>query len=118
VELQACQRYYYATSPGNPTGALVGSVADVCFISTGVFYAGLRFPVAIRTANWTFAIYQNGVQNQFRNSVTGIAVIHTGTLALFGNPNVSGCGGFFYSSGTELTVGARYDFDYVINGEI
>ena len=117
VELALCQRYFYATSPGTPTGGSAGTVADICFLSTGLFNTGLRFPVSMRTANWTLAIYQNGVQNRFRVSATGATVTHTGTLTLFINASVNGCGGFYYSSGTELTVGVRYDFDYVVNAE-
>ena len=117
-ELALCQRYYYATSPGTPTGAAVGTVGDVCFNSVGTFNTGIRLPVPMRIAAWTLAIYNNGVANQFRNSSNGGVVTHTGTLTIFGNQSTTGAAGFYYTSGTELAVGTRYDFDYVVNAEL
>ena len=118
TELALCQRYYYATSPGTPTGGSVGTVGDVCFNSGGTFNTGIRLPVPMRIAAWTLAIYNNGVANQFRNSSTGGVVTHTGTLIIYGNQSTTGAAGFYYTSGTELAVGTRYDFDYVVNAEL
>jgi hypothetical protein len=115
-ELALCQRYYFATA-SPPTGNFVGTVRDLAY-NSNTFNTSLRFAQPMRTTAYTISVYNNGVQNQFRNSQTSGLVTLGGTFTLYGTPSVIGVAGFYYTAPTGLTAGTQYDYDFVVNAEL
>ena len=113
-ELTACQRYYFATFPGDPTSSTfgVGNVGGIAAVNNQI-QCNFRYPVTMRAVP-TLYIYQGGTQNQVRNAAN--------SSVSFPGPSTTGATttGFAWiaSSGTPLSVGVGYDFSLVGSAEL
>ena len=113
TELALCQRYYFASIPGNPggtTGGTVGAVAS----STASLMTNMRTPVTLR-ANPSTYVYNNGTANQLRVTVNGSTVNGTSLTSAGAGLNGVAYLGF---SGAVFTAGSAYDFDIVLSAEL
>jgi hypothetical protein len=113
TELALCQRYYFASIPGNPGGTGGGTVGAIAFNTTSLM-TNMRTPVTLR-ANPSTYVYNNGTANQLRVTVNGSTV--NGTSLTSAGSGVNGVA-YLGFSGAVFTAGSAYDFDIVLSAEL
>jgi hypothetical protein len=109
MELALCQRYYVKAIKGS----YPGSFAAYAF-STGSFTCSVQFPVTMRTIPTTVTFYYAGTANAVVNVGTGGSVSITVAQNWWTADGILGAN----VSGTPLTAGAAYGFDYIANAEL
>lgn len=109
IETLLCQRYYWASAPGVPSGAnSISTIAITDFALAG----SIRFPVPMRATPAVSVVH--GVPGQVRASASGGAVALNPTYAFGLTP-----AGFSLLVGASVLVaGQFYDFDVVASAEL
>lgn len=111
-ELTNCQRFYSVSNPANPKGATIGGASGVATLNN-ILISTYRFPVPMRAIP-TMTLWNNGVQNQLRNTNTGATV--AGTPSNFGATTQGSA--FITVTTTPFTAGIGYDFDLLCDAEL
>jgi hypothetical protein len=111
-ELQLCKRYWQCSNAAAPKGAAVGMVQGGSLTTTNAILGSWKFDTMRAVPTGTF--WNNGVQNQWRNTLTG-------TPVATGATGVSGLSTTMFhtiSVGAALTTNSSYDFDYQLSARL
>jgi hypothetical protein len=120
VELQLCQRYYYATAyPPTASGNGNGGYSGIAGAANNIM-TPIKPPVPMRVslANATFAIYNNGTQNSVRVTSSGGAVSGLTVPTLNTGSSTGSSAGYIFFTNSLLTAGTGYDFDFTLSAEL
>lgn len=108
-----CKRYLRCTSAGTPKGAVTGAHSGVA-VTTSILICPMQFNPAMRVAP-AAQLWNNGTQNQIRN--TGSGATQANTISGIGGNNANGFSAISFTSAT-LVAGNGYDFDLILSSEL
>jgi len=111
-DLVKCRRYWWCSNPITPKGSGIGTLSGHSGTANVICFGTWRFTVPMRIAP-PFTIWNNGVQNQVRVTLTG-AVINTGNP---GTNYLSSEGGCLVGV-TSLAASQWIDFDMTVNARM
>ena len=115
-ELLLSQRYLWCSNITAPKGGSIGALAGYPMVANSIALNSFRFTVPMRLSPNTLAIWNNGVQNQVRNSSTG-AVISIGAVNDVTHFNPAG--GSYIGLASGLTAGQAWvDFDMIADARM
>jgi hypothetical protein len=115
-ELAACQRYYYADIPGNPTGTGDSTGTRIAIAPITTFLAAnVKYPVPMRTAPTIYVYGNGGSSNVVRRTDNGSTATLSGNN--YGRQQNTGFSFLAVSSGV-FTANAGYDFQIAVDAEL
>lgn len=108
-----CSKSLVVTNYGTPKGTGPGSFGGIA-VATSVIVSPLRYPVPME-ATPTLQLWENGTQNQIRNTGTGVTQANSISGAV--GANSAGFSGISFTAAT-LVVNSGYDFEIIASCEL
>ena len=112
-ELMTCRRYWQCSNGDRPKGFNIGTVNGPSMTFSNVSFGYYKFTPRMRTVP-TVTLWNDGVQNQMRNDLTGAVATLTGV-----NANISSDGlSLVQGTNTPLQPNGFYSYDLIMDARI